>query len=183
MWFPGNGEPLLKGETSDQYFLQLGAFEVKKFKFDIKGDESTEQKGPGNSGKAKFGDFTIEKVVDTASIPLYKALCRATIFPSIMLAVRKAGGSNLLFLQYIFRYNQITSIDWEGGTGTERPSESVTFSFKAMGVQYIAQSPSGGKQPGPPQTWSWNIADQGSPSLEVDGLDGAAPAFLKGIPK
>lgn len=181
MWFPQDGVSQVQGETSDVFFSQIGAFEVSNFKFEVKGDESTEQKGAKNSGKAKFGNFTITKVVDTASVPLYKALCRATIYPSIMLAVRKAGGSHLLFMQYIFRYNQVLGVNWEGGSGQERPSESITFSFKAMGVQYIPQSSDG--REGTKQTWSWNTSDQGSASLEVDGLDGPPPKFLTGTGK
>src|SRR5579863_668976 len=108
MWFPQESGTQIVGETNDNYFNKKGAFELSHFKFDIHGDEATEEKGATNAGKAKFGTMVVDKVVDTASVPLYKACCRATIFPSIMLAVRKAGGSSLIFLQYIFRYNQIT---------------------------------------------------------------------------
>ena len=97
-----------------------------------------------------------------------------------MLAVRKAGGSNLLYMQYIFRYNQITGVTWDGGAGSERPVESITFIFKAMGVQYIPQNPDG--REGTKQTWSWNTADQGSATLEVDGIE-KAPSFLSGTGK
>ncbi|MEI9970652.1 MAG: type VI secretion system tube protein Hcp [Ignavibacteriota bacterium] len=80
--------------------LQKGAFELSSFKFNIAGEEATEARSAGaSSGKAKFGSFTVDKVIDTASVPLYKACCQATIFPSIMLAVRKSGGSNLIYLQ------------------------------------------------------------------------------------
>jgi type VI protein secretion system component Hcp len=180
MWFPQESGAQIVGETNDQYFAKKGAFEVTRFKFDIKGDEATEEEGSGNSGKAKFGTFTVDKVVDSSSVPLYKACCRATIFPSIMLAVRKAGGSNLLFLQYIFRYNQVTGVTWDGGSGDERPKESVTFIFKAMGVQYIPQSADG--REGARQQWSWNTSDQGSSSLEISGIE-AAPKFLSGSGK
>jgi len=180
MWFPQESGSQILGETNDQYFAKWGAFELAKFKFDIKGDEATEQEGAGNSGKAKFGTFTVDKVVDSASVPLYKALCRATIFPSIMLAVRKAGGSNLLFMQYIFRYNQVVAVNWEGGSGDERQRETVTFIFKAMGVQYIPQTPDG--REGTKQYWSWNTADQGCSSLEIEGIE-KPPKFLSGTGK
>ncbi len=181
MWFPSDSGSPISGETTDAYFSKKGAFELTNFRFNISGDETTEARSAGTSaGKAKFGSFTVDKTVDSASIPLYKACCLATIFPSIMLAVRKAGGSNLLYLQYIFRYNQVIGVDWAGGSGQERPTESITFIFKAMGVQYIPQMPDG--REGAKQQWSWNTSDQGSPSLIIKGIDGP-PSFLSGTGK
>src|SRR5580698_5318371 len=135
IWFPQGGTSAITGETTDQFFATKGASELASFTFTVSGDEATEQKsGAGTaSGKAKFGEFTVEKVVDSASVALYKACCQATIFPTIMIAIRKAGGDQLMFLQYIFRYNQVTSVTWSGGTGQERPKETLKFIFKAMG--------------------------------------------------
>ena len=110
-------------------------------------------------------------------MPLYKACSQATVFPTIILAIRKSGGSNLIYLQYIFRYNQVTGITWSGGSGSERPKETMTFSFKAMGVQYIQQHSDG--REGKPQQWSWNTSDQGGCTLEIAGIE-PAPSFLTG---
>jgi len=181
MWFPQDAGSQITGETNDQYFAHLGACELSSFSFNISGDEATEAKSAGTaSGKAKFGSFTVEKTVDSASVPLYKACCQATVFPSIMLAIRKAGGDKLMFMQYIFRYNQVTGVTWGGGSGTERPKETITFIFKAMGVQYIPQLPDG--REGTKQQWSWNTANQGSPGLNITGIEGP-PAFLSGTGK
>jgi type VI protein secretion system component Hcp len=181
IWFPGGGTSLITGETTDSYFSTLGACELSSFSFNIKGDEATEAKTAGTaSGKAKFGAFTVEKVADTASVPLYKACCQATVFPTIMLAVRKAGGDQLIFMQYIFRYNQVTGVTWNGGSGQERTKETITFIFKAMGVQYIPQLASG--REGTKQQWSWNTTNQGSPGLIISGIE-APPDFLAGTPK
>lgn len=178
MWIPEKSGSQISGETQDSYFLTKNAFEVSKFSFKISGSETAEAQGGGGSkGKAKFGAFTIDKVVDTASVPLYKACTQATIFPSICLAVRKSGGSFLIYMQYIFRYNQITGIDWDGGSGQERPTEKITFSFKAMGLQYIQQTATG--REGKPQQWSWNTADQGGCTLTIAGID-PPPDFLAG---
>ncbi len=181
LWFPQDSGSLIQGETNDSYFSKLGACELTNFTFNISGDEATEARGSAaSSGKAKFGSFTVSKVVDTASVPLYKACCQATIFPSIMLAIRKSGGSNLLYMQYIFRYNQVTGVTWSGGSGNERPTESVTFIFKAMGVQYIPQTAEG--REGTKQMWSWNTSDQGSASLIITGIE-PPPRFLSGTGK
>ena len=81
MWFPQDSGSLIQGETTDSYFSKKGACEVSTFTFKISGDEATEAKTAGTaSGKAKFGTFTVEKAVDSASVPLYKAVCQATVF-------------------------------------------------------------------------------------------------------
>jgi type VI secretion system secreted protein Hcp len=181
MWFPQDGGSQIQGETTDQYFSKKGAFEVSTFRFTLEGDETTEARTSGaSSGKAKFGSFTVEKKVDSASVPLYKACCQATIFPSIMLAVRMSGGSSLLYLQYIFRYNQVVGVAWEGGSEEDRAKETITFIFKAMGVQYIPQGADGRELT--KQQWSWNTSNQGSPGLNISGIDGP-PSFLSGTGK
>jgi type VI protein secretion system component Hcp len=181
MWFPQDGGSQIQGETTDQKFAKKGAFELSSFKFSLRSDETTEAKtATTSSGKAKFGSFTVTKKVDSASVPLYKACCQATIFPSIMLAVRMAGGSNLLYLQYIFRYNQVVGVEWDGGSEEDRAKETVTFIFKAMGVQYIPQMADG--REGTKQQWSWNTANQGSPGLIISGIENP-PEFLTGTGK
>jgi type VI protein secretion system component Hcp len=174
MWI-GDGTQV-PGETSDRYFQTLGAFEIVNFTFDMTADDTTEAGSSGaSSGKAKFGKFKVEKVMDRASVPLYKACCTATIFPSIMVAVRKAGGDHLIYLQYIFRWNQITLLNWQGGTGAERPKESLEISYKGMGIQYVSQDARG--RPQGPQYWAWNTADQGAPSLNIPGI-APPPAYI-----
>lgn len=179
MWFPEKSGTQIFGETTDDWFAKKKAFEVGSFTFNMSASEATEGKGAAGSsaGKAKFGSFSIEKEVDSASVPLYKACSMGTIFPSIMLAVREAGGSHLMYLQYIFRYNQVTGITWSGGSGNSRPKETMVFTFKAMGVQYIQQLANG--REGSKQQWSWNTAEQGGCTLDIKGIE-PAPNFLPG---
>jgi len=185
LWFPDKSGPQISGETTDDYFSKKSALEIESFEFGMSSNESTEAKGGGagkggggggapsssgsQGGKAKFGAITVEKKVDTASVPLYKACSQGTIFPTIMLVLRESGGTPLLYLQYIFRYNQITGISWSGGSGDKRPKEKVTFTFKAMGCQYIQQLPNG--REGNKQQWAWNTVDQGVSSLTITGID------------
>jgi len=177
MWLPGQSD--IVGETQDEMFSQRDAFEVLNFSFNMNCTESTDgPKGVGaNAGKAKFANITIEKWIDSASPALYKACSQGAIFPNVMLGCRHAGGDPLLYLQFIFRYNQVTGITWGGGGGSERVKETLTLTFKAMGMQYIQQKPSG--QPMPGKSWLWNTADQGTASLEIKGLP-PPPRFLPG---
>jgi len=185
LWFPAAATGGLlsgkatqpEGETTDNWFSKKKALEVLSFGFGVSQAETSGSGSTGASaGKAKFEEFTIEKFVDLASVPLYNACTAGAHFPSIMLAVRKAGGTNLLYLQYIFRMVFVTGINWSGGGGEEAPKETIKFKFGAMGIQYIQQTASGGEGTKIQGLWSTTT---NKPSLEVPGLS-AAPSFLDG---
>jgi type VI protein secretion system component Hcp len=141
-------------------------------------DSETEQK---DAGDLKFENLEFEKYVDSASAPLYRACSEGTPIPTIMMAIRKAGGDPLRYLQYIFRDNRVTKISWKGGG--DRARESFTISFKAMGMQYIQQKSDGSQEK--PKSWSWNVValgeeGKGAASLNFGRLP-AAPEFLPGV--
>lgn len=170
---PGATKP--QGETTDKWFSQKNALECLSIAFGVAQAETTGSGSTGASaGKAKFEEFTIEKYVDAASVPLYSACAAGAHFPSVMLALRKAGGSNLLYLQYCFRQVFVTGINWSGGGGDEAPKETIKFKFGAMGIQYVRQLATG--QAGIPVQVMWSAVNN-KPTLDVAGLP-AAPGFL-----
>jgi type VI protein secretion system component Hcp len=179
MWFPEAGANSIEGETQDVFFATKKAFEVDKFQFKLENKEEQERKG-------KFQEFEIEKEVDSASMPLYRACSMGTPIDTVMLALRKSGGNDLIYLQFIFRGVKITGITWSGGQGTESATEKMTFSFKAMGAQYYAQKVDGSFDPRNNRKekvlgWSWTSATQdgkpGAPSMDI-GLKSTCPPFL-----
>jgi type VI secretion system secreted protein Hcp len=185
LWFPEPAKGGLltgksnqpEGETTDSWFSKKKALEVKSFTFGVSQAETTGSGSTGaGAGKAKFEEFGVEKSVDLASVPLYNACTAGAHFPSVMLAIRKAGGSNLLYIQYIFRMVFVTNISWSGGGGDEAPNESVKFKFGAMGIQYISQKADGTE--GTKMQGMWSTTTN-KPSLDVPGLS-AAPSFLDG---
>jgi type VI secretion system secreted protein Hcp len=185
LWFPAAATGGLltgkstqpEGETTDNWFSKKKALEVLSFSFGIAQAETSGSGSTGASaGKAKFEEFTIEKNVDLSSVPLYNACTAGAHFPSVMLAIRKAGGTNLLYLQYIFRMVFVTGINWSGGSGDEAPKETIKFKFGAMGIQYVQQLPTGAE--GTKLQGLWSITTN-KPSLDVPGLSGAPP-FLDG---
>lgn len=185
LWFPtaATGGLLVgkasqpEGETADGWFSKKKAVELMSFGFGVEQAETSgSQAGGAGAGKAKFNAFTVEKGVDLASVPLYNACAAGAHFPSVMLVCRKAGGSNLLYIQYIFRMVFVTKIGWSGGGGEEAPKESIEFKFGAMGIQYIQQKPDGSEGSKMQGMWS---AISNKPSLEVAGL-GGPPAYMDG---
>ena len=185
LWFPAaaTGGLLVgkatqpEGETTDKWFSTMKALEVLSVSFGVAQAHTIgSASGGAAAGKAKFEEFTIEKAVDLASVPLYNACTAGAHFPSVMLAIRKASGQHLLYLQYVFRMVFVTGISWSGGGGEEAPRETVKFMFGAMGIQYIQQKADGSE--GTKIQGLWNTTSNAS-SLDVAGL-GAAPPFLAG---
>lgn len=166
-----------EGETTDGWFSKKKALEVLSLQFGVSQAETTGSGSTGaGAGKAKFDEFTIEKFVDLASVPLYQACAAGAHYPSVMLAVRKAGGSNLLYLQYIFRMVFVINIGWSGGDGEAAPKETIKFKFGGMGIQYIQQKADGTEGTKMQGLWSTTT---NKPTLDVTGLS-AAPPFLLG---
>ena len=185
IWFPeaakgGNlSDKAVKpqGETSDNWFKPLGGLECLSVTFGVSQAETTGSAASGSgAGKAKFEEFTIEKYVDLASVPLYNACTAGAHYPTVMLANRKAGGSQLLYLQYAFRMVFVTSINWSGGGGEEAPKETIKFKFGTMGIQYIRQKADGSG--GVPITAAWSTA-LNKPTLSMPAdMGGAEPKYL-----
>jgi type VI secretion system secreted protein Hcp len=192
LWFPsaatgglltqaGYNADKPKGETTDAYFVKQNALEVLSFSFGVSQAETTGSASTGaGAGKAKFEEFSIEKAVDLASVPLYVACAAGAHFPTVNLAIRKAGGSQLLYLQYIFRMVFVTNISWSGGGGDEAPKETVKFKFGAMGIQYLQQTSTGAVDPKGKMIGWWSTTSN-QPTYKVAGLSDT-PTFLEGQP-
>jgi type VI secretion system secreted protein Hcp len=166
-----------EGETTDDWFSKKKAVQINSFGFGVsQAETSGSATGGASAGKCKFEEFTIEKDVDKASAPLFVACVAGAHYPSIMLVIRKSGGGNLLYLQYVFRQVFVTGINWSGGGGEENPKESIKFKFGAMGIQYVQQLATGGE--GKKMQGSWSTVSN-QPTLDVVGL-GGAPSYLDG---
>lgn len=181
LWFDGEAVGgLLKGkakkpegESTDKTFSGFKALECKTFKFGVEQAETTGSgSGGAGAGKAKFNEFEVTKGVDLASVPIFAACCAGAHFPCVRLAIRKAGGSNLVYLQYVFAMVFVTKIDWSGGAGEEAPEETVTFKYGAMGIEYTRQKPDGTGDA--PMQASWSVSENAD-TLAVRGI--ATPTF------
>jgi type VI secretion system secreted protein Hcp len=184
LWFPEAAKGGLltgkssqpEGETTDAWFSKKKALEILSLAFGVGQAETSGSASTGaGTGKAKFEEFTIEKAVDLASVPLYNACTAGAHFPSVMLAVRKSGGSHLLYLQYIFRMVYVTNVSWSGGGGEDACKETVKFKFGAMGIQYIQQKADGTE--GTKMQGLWSTTGN-KPTLDVTGLSNAPPFLI-----
>ncbi len=168
-----------KGETTDNWFSKQNALECLSVSFGISQAETTGSYTTGaGAGKVKFDEISIEKFVDLASCPLFTACAAGAHFPTVMLAIRKAGGQPLLYVQYCFRMVFVTGISWSGGGGEEQMKETVKFKFGAMGIQYVQQLPNGGIGKSMSAWWS---AATNKPESVVPPL-GPPPGYLPATP-
>jgi len=166
-----------EGESTDDWMSKKKAVEIASFTFGMAQADTTSSGTTGSSaGKAKFEEFQIEKDVDQASAPLFVACTAGAHFPSLMLIIRKPGGSNLLYVQYIFSQVFVTGVNWTGGGGEENVKETIKFKFGALGIQYIQQLPTGGE--GKKMSASWSVVTN-TATLDVPG-GAAPPAYLDG---
>jgi type VI protein secretion system component Hcp len=187
MWDPDHA---IIGETTDDFFAPLDAFEIQSWSFNVNNGKDAESDGGGGgakpdtavkgapavgviAGKLKFGGVTIVKVVDHTSSQLYEVCCKEFPIPSLILATRRSGGDPFIYLQYMFREVYITQIQWDGGSGTERAKETLTLNCKALGLHYVCMGPDGKEYA--PREWCWNVktltkTGKGTPNMNV--LDG-----------
>jgi type VI secretion system secreted protein Hcp len=118
------------------------------------------QSGGLSSGKVSVSSFNLMKKTDNASPLLFGACCNGQHFPTASVVCRKATGSSgkqQTFLKYDFTDVMIESIQWSGSSGgDDTPTESVSFAFATIAVQYFLQNTAtGGMTAG--NTGSWDL--------------------------
>jgi type VI secretion system secreted protein Hcp len=90
----------------------------------------------GGSGKVSLHEFTITKVVDSASPALFRSSTNGQHYPRAVLYVRKAGGEQQPYLVYTFTNVMVTSVKPGGAGGEGHATETITFAYEAMSVSY-----------------------------------------------
>jgi type VI secretion system secreted protein Hcp len=116
--------------------------------------------GPGSSGAAgsrvSISSFNVMKKTDVASPKLFSACCLGTHIDKITVSMRKqtgAGGQEA-FLIYKFEEAFVESIQWSGSSGgDDTPTESVSFAFGKVTVEYKTQGKDGKLVAGTPVVW------------------------------
>jgi len=148
IWFesPGVSEAP-KGETKDKTYKGKHAFEIKDFSFGVENPTTIgSATGGAGSGKIKFNEFTIKKTTDQASPLFFKNCCVGAHYASVIIEMRKSGGSKEVsgktFLRFKFGTVFTTKIDWSG-PGDEGPEEGITFVYGKLGVTYWPQDETG----------------------------------------
>ncbi len=173
----------IDGESKDDKYKKF--IEVHHFEWHEANKGTSAAGGGGGSGKVKMGDLVVLKQADVSSPKLMKACATGQHIPKVMLAVRKAGGSQQEYykitlsdvvvsghytlgvgdpeFQYGFEYgitgNDGTngSVNWEmlPADVTPVPMEQVTFNFSKIEYEYRVQDSKGNV--GGPTKAGWDL--------------------------
>ena len=122
--------------------------------------------GPGAggaaSGRVSISSFNVMKKTDVASPKLFKACCTGDHFAKMIVSLRKQTGTGGQdnFLIYQFDEIYVESIQWSGSTGGDAtPTESVSFAFGKVTIEYKTQGKDGKLVAGTPVVWDVRTVD------------------------
>ena len=163
MWLEG-GDPKVEGETKDKAMSSNKAFELYSFSFGASNPTTVGSSTTGSgAGKVSLSSFNIMKKTDVCSPALFLNCCQGSHFTKATVVLRKATGASgqQTFIKYEFGLGSnpqvfVDSIQWSGSQGgDESPSESVSFVYSDVTVNYYAQDEKG-KISSSPKKGAWD---------------------------
>ena len=137
----------LAGEVTDK--AVLGAFNATELSFGIENPATlgaTAASGPG-TGKAKFEELTIKKLVDASSPGLMLAVAKGAPIPNASIMIRKDPTKTDSALQYRLKVVYITKIETSAGAGDDGVYETVTMRVGSIQQRYVQTKATGALNP------------------------------------
>jgi type VI secretion system secreted protein Hcp len=131
----------INGEATDQNHTN----EITVLSWSWGASQTSTVAGGGGSGagKASLSDLHVVKNYDAASVPLFKALAAGSHIKSGLLTANKAGSADggKPFLKVTLGELFVTSVQSSGSS--EIPTESVSFSYANIKIEYFKQNEQG----------------------------------------
>jgi type VI secretion system secreted protein Hcp len=131
----------IKGEATDQNHKE----EISILSWSWGASQTSTVGGGSGSGaaKASLADLHIVKTYDAASVPLFKSLLAGTQIANGILTANKPGSADggKPFLKVTLTDVFVTSVQSSGSS--EVPTESVSFSYATIKVEYSKQNDQG----------------------------------------
>jgi type VI secretion system secreted protein Hcp len=133
----------VKGESQDS--SHQGWIEILSFQLGASNPSTIgSATGGAGGGKATLSEFTLTKNTDASSPNLFQGCCSGVHYKKATIALRKAGGTALVYLQYDFTEVFISSVYWSGSAGSgDTPNESVSLAYGSINVTYTPQKVDG----------------------------------------
>jgi len=104
-----------------------------------------------SAGKASVSSFNIMKKQENSSTNLFARMCAGQHYDKAIVEMRKASGldgGQKTFMKYTFEHVFVESIQWSGSTGgDDTPTESVSFAFGKVTMEYSKQDMKGDTKP------------------------------------
>jgi type VI secretion system secreted protein Hcp len=153
--------------ASADYFLKIdgidgesaaeghrGEIEIMSWSWGATNSGPMSQGGGGGTGKVSFQDFHFMKRIDKASPKLLERAATGQHIKKAVLTARKSGSSSDYYV-ITFEDVLISSFKQEGGSSGDVPTESVSFNYQKITIEYKPQSSSGGANP--PVMFTWDL--------------------------
>jgi len=153
------GSPPPVGEATQASYE--GQIEIYSFSFGASNPTTVSSGQAGlSAGKVSISSFNVMKNADKSSAPLFSALTTGQHYTGALVTLLKATGSSGVqqpFWLYTFTDVMVESIQWSGSSGgSDTPTESVSFAFGKVAIQYKIQDTATGAMTDGGQA-SWNL--------------------------
>ena len=126
-------------------------FEVTDYGFDIEQTLNITSQSTGTgAGRINFNPFSITRSIDISSTTMFLNACAGTPFQYVYLGLRKSSGGDTsgavnvagqFFVLFTFAMVAVKTITW--AHADESPTETITFDYGALQIQYSQQKPDG----------------------------------------
>jgi type VI secretion system secreted protein Hcp len=144
--------------------IPAGAFEIFSFSWGASNPTTVGTTGGGlSAGKVSVSSFNVMKKSEKSSPILFSSCCTGQHYTTATVVMRKAAGTagkQSTFIQYNFADVMVESVQWSGSSGgDDTPTESVSFAFAKVTIQYNLQnSATGATSAGPTASWDLTAA-------------------------
>jgi len=129
----------IDGESQDA--SMKGQIHIESFSFGVEQVGTADSGGGLGAGKAKFEDFEFTMPTQKASPKIFVACATGKHIPSATLSIRKAGGSQEVFLKHKFTSLLISS--FRTANGDPQPTDTIKFNFVKLDTEYKEQNETG----------------------------------------
>jgi len=129
------------GESEDD--KHKGWIDILAWSFGISQPGTMHMGGGGGAGKASYQDVSCTSYYDKATPKLMQGAATGNHFKDAELVVRKAGGSQLEYINYKMTDVLITSVSTGGSGGEDRLTCNFSLNFSKLETIYKPQDAKG----------------------------------------
>jgi len=126
------------------------------------------------TGIGSLDVFAVTKSIDMATTKLFEAILTGQHIAEAKIVVRSAGGNPVEYLKYTLKDIMVSSYSTGGSSGEDRPTESVSFSYGKVEVEYTEINPDGTS--GKVTVRGWDAAKKQTYCPDAAGTCGDVPA-------
>jgi len=126
------------------------------------------------AAKASPADLlSVTKYIDKASPKLFEALATGKHIDEATIVVRKSGGTPVEYLKYTLQDVMVSSYSTDGSSSADRPTESISFNYGKIEIQYTELNSDG--TPGKVTVRGWDYTKKQAYCPSTGGTCGDIP--------